>query len=238
MDVFFTVDVEPDCLPYLSSYRGMETGLERLLELVAIHEIRATFFCTGHMAHVFPEKMESIVSQGHELGCHGYTHENFSAMTVAQARRDLILAEKALRPFYPVSSFRAPYLDFPRRFLPILEERGYGVDSSLARYKPLSMGYGQQNALVRAPVSVTSSVLRLPFSVTRRWLRMCKPPLVLFVHPWEFVDWTKTRLRADCRFNTGMEAIVKLDRLFHSLKAEGAVFHCLEDARAQELFTR
>ena len=27
------------------------------------------------------------------------------------------------------------------------------------------------------------------------------------MHPWEFVDWTQTNLRRDCRFRTGEKAL-------------------------------
>jgi hypothetical protein len=47
---------------------------------------------------------------------------------------------------------------------------------------------------------MTSSVLRLPAFVRDPWLAALRDPVVLFVHPWEFVDLTRERLRYDCRF--------------------------------------
>ena len=37
--------------------------------------------------------------------------------------------------------------------------------------------------------------------------RRLSDPVVLFVHPWEFVDLTRERLRYDCRFRTGDVAL-------------------------------
>ena len=43
-DVLLTVDVEPDCPPYLTGWRGVEEGLPRLLALLADEGVTATFF--------------------------------------------------------------------------------------------------------------------------------------------------------------------------------------------------
>ena len=46
--VAITVDFEPDCPPYLSStFRGIEQGAPRLLELFAPNGVRATYFTTA-----------------------------------------------------------------------------------------------------------------------------------------------------------------------------------------------
>jgi hypothetical protein len=54
---------------------------------------------------------------------------------------------------------------------------------------------------------VTSSVLRLPHAVRRAYLAALSNPIVLFVHPWEFVDLRREKLRLDCRFKTGKVAL-------------------------------
>jgi hypothetical protein len=61
--------------------------------------------------------------------------------------------------------------------------------------------------LTRIPASMTSSVLRLPRAIRDPWLLSLRDPVVLFVHPWEFVDLTREKLRYDCRFRTGRVAL-------------------------------
>jgi hypothetical protein len=91
---------------------------------------------------------------------------------------------------------------------------------------------------VRIPASVTSSVLRLPRLVRERWLATCLrtdgQPLVLFVHPWEFVDLRHTRIRLDCRFHTGPEAFRRVRASLEFLARRGARFLTMRDA-AREL---
>ena len=49
--VALTVDFEPDCPPYLSStFRGIEQGAPRLLELFAATGVHATYFTTSEVA--------------------------------------------------------------------------------------------------------------------------------------------------------------------------------------------
>lgn len=65
-------------------------GVRRLLRLFAAHNIRTTFFIPGHSLESFPAECALVRDAGHEIGLHGYSHENPAAMTLAQ--QDAILA--------------------------------------------------------------------------------------------------------------------------------------------------
>ena len=56
------------------------------------------------------------------------------------------------------------------------------------------------------------------------WLTSLSSPVVLFVHPWEFVDLTRERLRLDCRFRTGDPALRSVMEVLALLRARGAMF--------------
>ena len=206
--VALTVDFEPDCPPFLSStFRGIEQGAPRLLELFADTGVRATYFTTSEVAERHPSSVRALLDAGHELGCHGVTHAAFDRMDEATARWEIEQSLRVLRAFAPVSSFRAPYLRFPEAYVPLLEQAGFALDSSLAKYKRSYRVPRQPSTLARIPASMTSSVLRLPAFVRDPWLATLRDPVVLFVHPWEFVDLTRERLRYDCRFRTGDVAL-------------------------------
>ena len=51
-----------------------------------------------------------------------------------------------------------------------------------------------------------------------------RDPVVLFVHPWEFVDLTRERLRYDCRFRTGDFALRALREVIELFQRRGATF--------------
>ncbi|MEX2178104.1 MAG: polysaccharide deacetylase family protein [Gemmatimonadaceae bacterium] len=229
------VDVEPDCPPYLATqYRGIEEGLPRVLDAIDEAGVVATCFCTGQVAERFPARIRDVIARGHELGCHGHTHQRFDRMPPADAQLDLRAATAALRAFgAPVTSFRAPNLRLPTACLPLLVEEGYLVDSSQARYKAEYYGPPARTPLTRIPASMTSSVLRLPRWLRDRWLLSLASPVVLFVHPWEFVDLTRERLRLDCRFRTGEPALRAVREVIDLFQRRGATFVRMDRLGAQ-----
>lgn len=225
--VAFTVDVEPDCPPFLRGFRGIEQGMPRLLDLLAARGIAGTFFTTGDVASRHPKVVARVVNEGHELACHGMTHTAFPDLGADAARDEIDRSAAILREFAPVTSFRAPYLRFPSSYLPMLEQAGFTLDSSQAIYK---LAYhrerrrGAPAPLRRVPASVTSSVLRLPRVVRAAYLAALSDPVVLFVHPWEFVDLRHEKLRLDCRFKTGEIALGCVASVLDRYAARGARF--------------
>src|SRR5258708_8335784 len=61
-----------------------EVGSPRLLNLFKKYGLQTTWFIPGHSAETFPIQMKAVADAGHEIGVHGYTHENPIAMTREQ----------------------------------------------------------------------------------------------------------------------------------------------------------
>jgi peptidoglycan/xylan/chitin deacetylase (PgdA/CDA1 family) len=222
--VAFTVDLEPDCPPFLQGFRGMEQGAPALLELLADEGVPATFFTTGDVANRYPATVNRVVREGHELACHGMTHTAFTSLDAAAARAEIENSAAILRCFGPVTSFRAPYLRFPPAYVELLEQSAFTLDSSHAKYKLAYYRDRSPSRLTRIPASATSSVLRLPRAARAAYLRALANPVVLFVHPWEFVDLRRERLRFDCRFKTGDVALACVREVLRSYARRGARF--------------
>jgi peptidoglycan/xylan/chitin deacetylase (PgdA/CDA1 family) len=226
LTVCFTVDYEPDCPPYMrDTFRGVEEGTAPLLAMLREEGVPATVFSTGEVAERYPDAIRAIVAAGHELGSHGHTHRKFTELAPDDARAEIDTSAAVLRAFAPVTSFRAPNLLFPPAYLALLERAAFTLDSSAARYKRAPRdAAAPPTRLTRVPASVTSSVLRLPRLLRDAYLSALAPPVVLFVHPWEFVDLRHTRLRLDCRFNTGEIARRRVREVLQSFAARGARF--------------
>jgi len=239
-EVFLTVDVEPDCPPYLHGWRGVTEGLPRLLDLLADEQVATTCFVTGQTAERFPDAIRELVDAGHELGCHGHSHGRFGAMDRTQAELELAKASAVLRRFGPTTAFRAPNLDLPDAFLPLLVEAGFGVDSSEGyhrldhRVRRATRTRRKTTGLLRLPASTTSSVLRLPPRLRDPWLARLERPVVLFLHPWELVDLRGERLRWDYRAGTGPRALAAVREVIHLFRGCGARFGTVADWAATQ----
>lgn len=55
-----------------------EVGVPRLLKLFKKHNMTTTWFIPGHSLETFPKEMAAVRDAGHEIGLHGYSHENVS----------------------------------------------------------------------------------------------------------------------------------------------------------------
>jgi peptidoglycan/xylan/chitin deacetylase (PgdA/CDA1 family) len=231
MQVSITVDMEQDCPPYLSTFQGVTEGTPALLDLLLAENVKGTFFTTGAVARRHPEIVRSIIAGGHELGCHGDTHRRFRGLPYTEAVSEIDDASRVLRVFCDVTSFRAPYLDFPEQYLPILHAAGYVNDSSEGRHKAGSFFVTSRlvAGLRRFPASTMPSVVRLPRVLRNSVLAWLRTPAVLFFHPWEFVDLTRAPIPYDCRFRTGAPALATLREAIRFFRRRGASFHPVKD---------
>jgi len=110
-----------------------EVGVPRLLELFRRKDIQQTWFWPGHSIETFPEQFEACVAAGHEIGVHGYSHENPIAMTRQQEMEvldhciELIETRSGQRP----TGYVAPWWEFSNVTNELLLERGIKYDHSL-----------------------------------------------------------------------------------------------------------
>ena len=61
-----------------------EVGSMRLLRMFDRFQMPTTWFIPGHSIESFPKQMKEVAKAGHEIGMHGYSHENPIAMTPEQ----------------------------------------------------------------------------------------------------------------------------------------------------------
>src|SRR5438270_873188 len=95
-------------------------------------------------------------------------------------------------------------------------------------FRGVEEGTGPQLDMLRR-AGVTSSVLRLPRLLREAYLSALSGPVVLFVHPWEFVDLRHTNLRLDCRFNTGETALLRVRAVLRFFARRGARFLAMRE---------
>ena len=116
--------------------RGMfagEVGTPRLVNLFKRLGVKTTWFIPGHSIETFPEQTAMVVEAGHEIGIHGYTHENPISMTREQEEAvldkciDLVTKVSGRRP----TGYVAPWWEFSTVTNELLLKRGIKYDHSL-----------------------------------------------------------------------------------------------------------
>lgn len=87
-------------------------NITKILQILTTNKIKATFFITGKAAENHPQLIKTIVSQGHEIGNHSYSHPDFTKMTANQIKTELDKADIAIKKATGKSTkpyFRAPF---------------------------------------------------------------------------------------------------------------------------------
>jgi len=146
IDVVLGIDMETDVGSFTSCYNGVKHGTPRLLSIMKSHDIRATYYWTGHAAENNSAMLKRVRSAGHEIGCHSVVHEtlgdpifplpnNWPVLPgevegrIRQATR-MVRKAAGVRP----KSFRCPRLWGSTRVMNVLEKLGYVSDATLPLY--------------------------------------------------------------------------------------------------------
>lgn len=110
-----------------------EVGSMRLLKLFERWGIKTTWFIPGHSIETFPEQMKAVAEAGHEIGMHGYSHENPIAMTPEQEEA---VMDKSIQLIEDLCGRRptgyvAPWWEFSPVSNELLLKKGIKYDHSL-----------------------------------------------------------------------------------------------------------
>lgn len=112
---------------------GPEIAVPRLLALFRRFGLQQTFFVPGWCVETYPATVERILTDGHEIGHHGYLHKRPNQQSRDQEQDSLARGMDAIvrltgrRP----SGYRAPAYAFSGNTLELLQEQGFLYDSSL-----------------------------------------------------------------------------------------------------------
>jgi len=158
-----------------------------VLELLAEHNVKTTFFVLGWVASCFPELVRNIGSLDHEIGCHSYWHRLIDTLSPEEFRTDTRQAKEAIEDAggMKVIGYRAPTFSITKRSLwalEILSELGFRYDSSIFPTRhaslPLSPGSGLTGCRFERFASASLGT-RCIFTRLRRsrdsWLRLVLP---------------------------------------------------------------
>lgn len=109
-----------------------EVGNIRLLNLFRKYKLKTSFFIPGHSIESFPDVVKRIAADGHEIGAHGYTHENPIAMTPTQEEAILVKSIELIEKFSGKKprGYVAPWWEMSNSTAALLLKYGFRYDHS------------------------------------------------------------------------------------------------------------
>jgi peptidoglycan/xylan/chitin deacetylase (PgdA/CDA1 family) len=133
----------------------------RLLELLARHRARATFFMVGLAAQDHPELVRQVAQAGHAIGNHSWDHPSFPLIAGRERREQLRAAARALAP-HGRRLFRPPY----------------GHQDTASRLDALRLGY----EVVTWTVAVVDWEAKSADWMAERMVSQVRPGAILLLH--------------------------------------------------------
>lgn len=112
---------------------GPYRALPRLLDMLKAYHTPATFFIPAWVVENWPTQCQAIVEQGHEVAYHGYKHESFFALNLAEQREVMEKSAEVFQRYlgHTAVGFRTPSGDWHAQSPKLLMECGVSYSSSM-----------------------------------------------------------------------------------------------------------
>jgi peptidoglycan/xylan/chitin deacetylase (PgdA/CDA1 family) len=109
-------------------------GVERVLDLLDRHGIPGTFFVEGWNARKYAALLREVAARGHEVGAHGWMHEQWDKLAPDEERDLIARATDAIADVLgrPPRGWRSPGGLITTSTLALLKDAGYQYDSSFS----------------------------------------------------------------------------------------------------------
>ncbi|MDH3769215.1 MAG: DUF3473 domain-containing protein [Gammaproteobacteria bacterium] len=195
----------------------------RLLQLFAEYDTKATFFMLGWVAEKEPQLVRRIVDAGHELASHGWSHRRVTSQNSEEFRADVRRTRRLLEDISGsvVRGYRAASYSVSIDTLwalQVLAEEGYRYSSSICPIRHDHYGIPgfprfafrlAEDGILEVPVTTIAigqknipcgggGWFRLAPYCFSRWAlrrinRVEHQPAVFYLHPWE-IDTDQPRV--------------------------------------------
>ena len=111
---------------------GPKQGVPRILDMLDVHQVKATFFIPGVIAEKYPLVVKEIARRGHDIGFHGYLHEESTSTTYEQEDATMHRSEKIIYDLtgQKIAGHRAPGGVIHDYSLRLFLEHGYIYSSN------------------------------------------------------------------------------------------------------------
>ena len=100
---------------------------QKILDILAKHNVKVTFFMTGGWVESYPEDVKAILAAGHDLGNHSENHKNMSQLSASEQKEELMKVHEKVKELtgYDMFLFRPPYGDYDNSVILNAADCGY-----------------------------------------------------------------------------------------------------------------
>lgn len=182
-----------------------QRGFESVVSILHEHGLRATWNCVGLVGVHYPETIERLIEEGHEIACHTHAHVSPSEVCRSDLHADIAEARSLFKERFGVDlrGFHSPADAWARTLIDILLRLGFEYDIAYEKPGPgrnISLvsdrRYGrleERRRLLRIPSAGDDWSLfcgdRTPREVAEGWNALLAPDqrgrtFALGFHPW------------------------------------------------------
>ncbi len=107
-------------------YMG-EQYIPDILNVLSENDVKVTFFVGGSWAIKHTELLEDILSQGHEIGNHGYWHKDHKTLSIEKNMSEIGLTHEVIKQTlnYEMTLFAPPSGSYGQNTLKVAQDMGY-----------------------------------------------------------------------------------------------------------------
>lgn len=100
---------------------------QKILEILAKHDVKVTFFATGGWVETYPEDVMAIIEAGHAFGNHSENHKFMTKLSDEEKRDELMQVHNKVKELtgYEMCLFRPPYGDYNDDVVKVADSLGY-----------------------------------------------------------------------------------------------------------------
>lgn len=99
----------------------------KILDILKANNVRVTFFFGGNWVEEYPEMLQRIAADGHEIGNHTYTHPHCNSLSPSEIKNEITKVQQIIDELVGPQPkvFRPPFGEYNNTVIQVASDLGY-----------------------------------------------------------------------------------------------------------------